>query len=394
MKILVIHNHYQFRAGEDQVVAAEIELLRHHGHDVIVFTRDNADIPSFSWLRKLISIIGGFASYSTCRDLRRVIKTSRPDVVHVHNVFPLISPAIYRAIKRHGLPVVQTIHNYRFLCPNGLFFMSDHVCPHCDATYLHCIANRCYRSSTAFSLWYSAILAWHRFLRTFQNCIDRYIVMSTFAREVFVRAGFDERKFSVKPNAATLTIPPVDQPDDYVLFVGRCAWEKGILTLIKAAALVPSLKVKVIGSGPLDPQMCELVASRNLTNVELMGQQPHCIVEHHLAHALALVFPSLCYENCPMVVVNSLWAGTPVVAARTGGIPGFVPEEIAGWLCTPGSVDELATKLAWIADNKEAMRRMRPAVRAWGIQQFNKEKSYATLMKVYTDAIAAGQPGP
>ncbi len=386
MKILVVHNHYQSRAGEDQVVAAEIELLRQHGHDVVAFTRDNADISSFSPLRKLAAVAGGFASRSACQALRHEIAARRPDVVHVHNVFPLISPELYRELKRHGLPVVQTIHNFRFLCPNGLFFMGDQVCPRCDATYLPCVVNRCYRSSASASLWYAAILAWHRFRHTFQSCIDRYIVLNTFTREVFVRAGFDERKFCVKPNAATLSIPPVDQPDDYVLFAGRFSWEKGVLTLVKAAALVPSLTVKVIGSGPLEPQVHELMASRRLGNVELMGYQPNAVVEHHLAHALATVFPSQCYENCPMVVVNSLCAGTPVVGSRTGGIPDFVPEG-TGWLCTPGSVDEFASRLAWIAENQDAVRRMRPAVRAWGTQQFCRERSYARLMEVYHEAI-------
>jgi len=392
VKILVCHNHYQVRAGEDQVVESEVALLRRNGHDVVLFSRDNTEIPRFSLARKAATLFAGFSNRAACRDLARIVEAEKPEVAHVHNVFPLLSPAIYHVLKKHRVPVIQTLHNFRFLCPNGLFFIEDRVCPRCDgveAAFIPCIVNRCYRNSAAYSAWYAAIIAWHRLNRTFTTCIDRYIVLSRFARDLFVRAGYHEKKFVIKPNAATLDEPPVDSPDDCAVFAGRFSFEKGVLTLVKASARVPELPLKILGGGALEPQVRELVSTRGLNHIELLGYQPSAVVDHHLARALVTVFPSQCYENCPMTVINALCAGTPVIGSRLGGVPDFVPENKAGWLVAPGNIDDLASRLAWVASHRDDLRRMRPAVRAWGQSQFSPAANYATLMEVYHEAIKA-----
>lgn len=384
MKILLCHNYYKTRAGEGLVFKHEKNLLLKNGNDVQTYTRDNIEINSFPVGKKLTSFLNGFNNTKTQNDIDRIIAENRPDVAHIHNVFPLISPAIYAALNRHKVPIVQTFHNFRFICPNGLLFIDEKECPYFLKKNLHCIKNKCYRQSYIYSAWYSAILAHHK--KTFKEQIDRYIALNSFTKSIFVKAGFNEQKIIVKPNSASADSSAFNEnPENYILFAGRLSQEKGAFTLLKAAAKVPSLPLKILGDGPLENKIKKFISDNNLRHIELLGYQPQKQFEKYLANALVTILPSECFENCPLTVINSLYLGTPVIASRTGGIPDFVPEEKAGWLFTPGNVDELAQKLQMVENNKEKIIKMRPKVREWGVEQFSPETNYKRLMKIYEE---------
>jgi len=386
MTILLCHNHYQVRAGEDQVFAAECALLRAHGHHVLTYTRDNAEIPQMSLWQRLWSFFAAFHNPRTVRDLRALIARERPDVAHVHNVFPLISPALYWTLRHAGVPIVQTIHNFRFVCINGLLFHNGKVCHDClDGRRWACVRKKCFRDGRLYSLWYALIIWWHQWRGTFQRAIDRYITLNSFTKKILVDAGFDAAHIMVKPNAATVTpgsaTPATSAP--YALFIGRLSQEKGIMTLLAAAVRVPALPLQVMGDGPLAAQARAFVAQAGATHIEFKGYCSHEQIAAALAQALMLVFPSECYENCPMTVINALTLGTPVVAARTGGVPDFVPEDRAGWLFPPGDVAALAKRLAWVAAHADDVRALRPQAQAWAASQFAPQQNYEQLLHLY-----------
>jgi len=388
LKILLCHNYYKTRAGEGLVFEHEKNLLINRGNDIQVYSRDNNEINSFSPVQRFFSILNGFNNKKTKNDIDRIIAENRPDVAHIHNVFPLISPAIYVALNRHKVPIVQTFHNFRFVCPNGLLFINEKKCLFFLKKGFHCIKNKCYRQSYVYSAWYSAILAYHNRQKTFVDKIDRYIALNSFTKSIFVKAGFDKQKIIVKPNSASVDASSFNKnPDNYILFAGRLSQEKGVFTLLKAAVKVPELPLKILGDGPLENEIKQFITENSLNHIELLGCQPQKQFEKYLANALVTIMPSECFENCPLTVINSLYLGTPVLASRTGGIPDFVPEEKAGWLFTPGNVDELTQKLQMVENNKEKIIKMRPQVRKWGVEQFSPETNYKRLIKIYEEIM-------
>jgi glycosyltransferase involved in cell wall biosynthesis len=386
VKILLCHNHYQIRAGEDHVFKAEARQLRDHGHQVITYTRDNTEISALSLRRKITAFFFGFYNPRTVADIKEIVAREHPDVAHVHNVFPLISPSVYCTLKKLNVPVVQTIHNFRFFCSNGLLFHNGRACPPSSFHFLRCIFRRCYRNSVVYSAWYAAILLWHRVRKTFQYCIDHYIVLNSFTRTIFIENGFDPARVVIKPNAAEPVPVETGGTYGYAVFIGRLSPEKGAATLLAALKNLSGLTVKIIGSGPLEQEIKEYVDANGLTDIELLGYLPFSECCRHMAHALVMIFPSECYENCPLTVINSLWYGTPVIASRTGGVPDFVPDD-AGWLFEPGNADELAAKLQWVIDNKDQVIALRPHAQQWARQQFAPEINYTRLLEIYKKAL-------
>lgn len=397
MTVLVCHNHYALRAGEDDAVAAEITLLRARGHRVVVYTRDNAEIARWPLARKLGLVVGAFYQRGVMREVRALVERERPDVAHVHNVFPLLSPGIVMALWKAGVPVVYTAHNFRTVCANGLLFRDGRPCHAClEWRYWSCVWHRCFRGSRVMSLWYAAIICWHRWRRTWQRHVQRVIALNEYSRELLVRSGFAEEQVVVLPNFAELGEPDeeagalgekttVDGP--YLLFAGRLADEKGIMTVVAAAAAVPEARVWIAGNGPREEAVRAAVAEKNLNNVKLLGRVDAAELRRIVRSALALIFASECYENCPLVVITALWQGTPVITSRTGGMPSFVPEGRAGWHFTPGASAELAEKMRWVWEHQEEVRAMRAHVRAWGREQFNAERHAQGLERVYEEVI-------
>ena len=389
MKILLCHNYYATRAGEAQVVAHEAELLEKHGHQVIRLERDNADIARMSPAEKLRTFFTSFHNPGVVSEAREIVSLYRPDIAHVHNVFPRISPSLYRTLYSLGVPVVQTFHNFRFLCISGLLFKDGDYCGG-RGNGVKCVTGRCYRDSYIYSAWYAALLAWHRRRGTFLSCIDRYIALNGVTRDIFVKAGFPYDKFVVKPNSASVEdVPHIAEPDDYAVFVGRLSREKDIMTLLEASARVPDLPLIIVGDGPCEDDARDFVRDRGLCHVTFRGKLPPEDCAGIIAGALVTVFPSTCHENCPLTVINSVYLGTPVIGSRTGGMPDFVPEGKAGWLVTPGDVDAWTARLAFVAARPDEAVALRPSTRLFGLGAFGSETNYNRLVDVYRAAMRA-----
>jgi glycosyltransferase involved in cell wall biosynthesis len=377
-RILIVHNAYQHRGGEDSVVESEIKLLRSQGHAVETYFRNNNDItaiPALSLARQTLW------SSRTMSDLTELIRRFRPDVIHSHNTLPLISPSLYWIAERAQLPVVQTLHNFRFFCLNGFFLREGKICEDCLGHLpLRGVAHACYRDSRAASATLAGMLALHRGLGTYRTRVTRYIALSEFCRNKFIEGGLPKDRIVVKPNFVDFHLLPATRRHG-LLFVGRLSAEKGVETLARAAALMPAAHLRVAGEGPKETLL------EGLSEVRRLGNLPGDIVRQEMNNAVALVVPSIWYENFPRTIVEAFACSLPVIASRIGALTDLVKDGETGLLFEPGNAHDLADKMAWALAHPEQMIVMGQNARACYEAQYTAERNYVQLVAIYRDAI-------
>jgi glycosyltransferase involved in cell wall biosynthesis len=382
MKILFIHNAYQHRGGEDAVVDDEIALLRRHGHEVELYARDNHDIEKMGQVSLLLDTVW---SRRSAREIENLLDRFRPDVAHAHNIFPLISPSVYWVLAAHGVPLVQTLHNFRALCLQAMFLREGKVCEDClgDVPWRG-VVRRCYRGSAAASAAVATTLTAHRALGSYRRKVSRYIALNQFTRAKFIQGGLPAELIAIKPNFVDLP-RPLEQSRSGGLFVGRLSPEKGVDVLLGAVRQLSSTAVDVIGTGPLEKSVLAHpgVVSR--------GWQAPPAVYAAMARAAYLLLPSVWYENFPRTVVEAFACGLPVIASRLGAMPELIEEGRTGLLFEPGSAQDLASKIAWAETHPRAMRQMGEQARAHYEANFTPEKNYRQLMTIYGEALGRGR---
>lgn len=377
--MLFVHNAYQHRGGEDTVVESEIALLRAHGHEVETYARNNDDVGGMSSPALARDTLW---SKRTVRDVGDVISRFRPDVMHVHNTFPLISPSLYWAAARAGVPVVQTLHNFRLMCLSALFLREGHVCEDCMGRLpWRGVTRACYRGSRAASAALAGMLALHRGIGTYRDKVARYIALNEFCRGKFIEGGLPADRVVVKPNFVDFA-PPVPAERAGLLFVGRLSAEKGVATLVAAMALSHGGQLRVAGDGP-DVGVLDGVAG-----VVRLGGLPGDAVRREMSRAMALVVPSIWFENFPRTIVEAFACGLPVIASRIGALADIVTDGETGLLFEPGNPRDLAEKLAWAQANPEQMGAMGRRARAQYEAEFSAEVNYRRLLEIYEAARA------
>jgi glycosyltransferase involved in cell wall biosynthesis len=389
MRVLLVHNRYRTSApsGEDDVVGNERRMLESRGIQVSTFERCNDDIDESSWGSRAALAVNTIWSQRSRADLRVLLRKERPDIVHVHNTFSLLSPSVYGACKAEGVPVVQTLHNFRFFCPAALFLRAGKPCEECvDRNLLQSVIHRCYRNSIAATSTLAAMLALHRTIGTYSHHIDRYIALTEFARGKAVKGGIDTSKLVVKPNFIRDPPPQGGGGGGYVAFVGRLLEGKGTETLVKAWRLLPGVKLRILGDGALRPQLEAIVAKENL-NIEFTGRQPRNVVLDTISRAELLIVPSEWYEGFPMVVAESYACGTPILAARIGSLEELIKDGVTGSHFTAGDPESLAQGVVQMLGDARGLRTMRAHARAYFEAHLTEEQNYAQLMKVYSDVI-------
>ena len=378
-RVLIAHNVYQRRGGEDSVVAAEIALLRGHGHEVQLYQRHNDEIAAEGRLRSAGSV---FWSRRTVHELQTIAREFEPAVIHVHNTFPMMSPSVYWLAARIGVPIVQTVHNFRLLCPQAMLLRDGHVCEDCVGRVpWRAVLYRCYRDSLPASAAVAGMLAVHRALGTYQHKVTRYIALSEFCRAKLIEGGLPARRIAVKPNFVDLP-RHADGERKGALFVGRLSLEKGVDVLAQALREVPGVCLRVLGSGDAG------AALRALPNAELCGWQPQHAVHAEMRSASYLILPSICYESFPVTLVEAFACGLPVIASRLGVMQELVEEGRTGVLFEPGSASDLAEKISWAEQHPQILRRMGHAAREAYEARYAPETNYRQLMGVYETAIA------
>ena len=388
MKILQIHNFYNTPGGECSVVRAEQRLLEANGHTVQQFIVDSGKISGQSLGCKALSFLQIPYNFQVSRSLARFLQDNRPDVAHVHNVFPLLSPSVYVVLKHARIPVVQTIHNYRFLCPNGTFFTQGHVCQACLHEGLTAaIKNKCMRDSRIVSAMYAAAigLAWRT--GNLPNNIDRYIALNQFGAELLAAGGIPLERIRVCGNFVERFAEAPSAKASYILYLGRLSPEKGLWTLIKAMHKTPpGIVLKIAGTGPLEQALKEHVGSHEL-NVEFLGFVAGNEKEQLISRAICTVTPSEWYENFPISVLESLALGTPVVASRIGGLPEMIDQEVSGGLFTPGSADELAEAISRLVEKRGETNSMAAGAIDVALSRFGPNAHMKCLLNIYQEAM-------
>ena len=378
LRILMVHNAYQQRGGEDSVVDAEISLLRSNGHEVATYFRNNDDISAMPAVAVAIQTLWSSRATTELTDL---IHAFKPDVIHVHNTLPLISPSIYWAAARAGVPVVQTLHNFRLMCLSALYLRDGKVCEDCVGHLpWRGVVHKCYRESTAASAVLATMLTLHRGLGTYRNKVSRYIALNNFCREKFIEGGLPAELIAVKPNFVDAAVP-LALPRSGLLFVGRLSFEKGIVSLAKAATLLSDAQLRVAGEGP----QAALLA--NIEGVTRIGQLTSSEVWQEMNSAIALVIPSIWYETFGMVIIEAYASGTPVIASRIGALADIVTEGETGLLFEPDNAQDLADKLSWALAHPEKMAEMGRKARLVYEEKYTAEQNYTQLIDIYRSVI-------
>ena len=356
-----------------------LALLRDKGHEVIEMRRDNQQIAAMSRTGLAAQTLW---SCRTQAGAQALLRTHRPAVVHVHNTFPLISPSLYWACAKAGVPVVQTLHNFRLACPQAMFLRDGKVCERClGKTPWPALAHGCYRESRAQTAVVVGMLALHRTLHTFERKVTRYIALNEFCKSKFVQAGLPAQRIAVKPNFAVVERPARLFAREGLLFVGRLSAEKGIEVLAQAWAECLGLGLRVVGSGPLDASL------DSLAGVELVGNRPPDQVLAEMTSAVALVLPSICYENFPRTLVEAFGAGLPVIASRIGSLAELVDHGLTGLLFNAGDATDLARTMRWAHEHPDEMAAMGRNARARYESHYTPDINYRQLRAIYRDAI-------
>jgi glycosyltransferase involved in cell wall biosynthesis len=392
MKILLVHNAYQQPGGEDVVFQLERDMLRGAGHEVLEYRRFNDEIKDYSIVKR-IGLLGKTVwAGDSYRDITNLLKQYKPAIVHVHNAFPLVSPSIFWACKAENVPVVQTLHNYRLLCPGGNFCRDGRPCEDCiTGKFWQGAIHACYRDSHAESAAVALMLTVHHARKTWTEMVDCYVVLTEFSRSRYVDFGFPEDKIRVKPNFVDPDPGMRTGPGGYALFAGRLDPEKGIPTLLKAWLQMSHFhRLRILGDGQFRTQT-EAFA-KVYPNVEFTGWLSHTNVFDQMKGARFVVFPSEWYENLPLVIIEAFACGVPVIASNLGAMREVVEHGRTGLLFEPGNVADLARTMALAWDRPDYMQQLAQNARAEYEAKYTAAVSYRRLMAIYDEVISRRSP--
>ena len=384
MIILQVHNRYQHAGGEDAVVRAERALLEAKGHHVSLFEVSNDEIRGF-WRKLRVALNVAYSQKSRDR-LGKAISDFKPDVVHVHNFFPLLTPSVYDACREACVPVVQTLHNYRTLCPGALLMRDGRVCEDCiKGSAYRSVLYGCYRGSSLGTIAVARMVEFHRKCGTWREKVDCFVALTSFSKTKFVEAGFPEEIISVKPNFYDGEADDKSCSDrEGALFVGRLSKEKGVHLLLKAWRGL-DIPIRIVGDGPL----LDEVKQSALLAVSTLGQRSGAEVLTQMRRAAFLVMPSVWYEGFPMVIAEAFAHGLPVIASRLGSMAEIVEDGVTGLLFEAGNAEDLAAKVRWAIEHPDEMLQMGRNARSVYEEKYTSEANYRQLMEIYQKAISS-----
>ena len=393
MNILIIHNYYKNRGGEDIVFENETKALEKQSSvNVFSFSVNNQETEGgiLHKLKFLCKILSG--NREIRNEILKIIKDKNIDIVHVHNVFPLITPFIYRFLKKQtGVKIVQTIHNFRFVCPSGLLFHNGKICKSCleKGNFKPCISLKCYRDSRLFSMLYSYLIK--KTAISVRNDIDLCLTLNEFAKSILVQAGFPKNKIKVRGNS----LPDVDKTEradgQHYLFIGRISQEKGLENAIKAFVELPKCDFVIAGTGPLCEELQEKY--KDYRNIKFVGFTDGETKQKLFMHAKAVIIPSIWYENFPMVVIEAFRCGIPVISNTWGAIDGIATNNVNALLAGTESdteqerIENIINAVKTF-ENDEAFRiRLADNARKTFLEEMETEKSIANLINIYKELI-------
>ncbi len=384
MRILFIHNQYSIFSGEEAVIEAQIQLISSNGVRVSQYIRSSTEIDALSF-GKGRAFLSGVYGAKAIKDVRQKINSEKPDVVHIHNLYPFISPAVLPVIKKENIPVVMTVHNYRLICPNGLFYKNTGICERCTGTLkeIHCIRYNC-EDSFFKSSGYALRNAFARYRKYYKNNIDAYLCLTNFQKKKLQDNGFPHKKMYVLPNMynKSLTGNQSRENHTYIAFAGRISREKGVDLILKAARELPDVQFKLAGAVRDGGDLTNLPS-----NVKYCGILRGDDLDEFYRNASALVMASIWYEGFPMVLPEAMAYRLPVIAPRIGGFPEIVEDGKNGVLFSMGDYQDLIEKVKYIRGNPEIAKEMGENGFQKLIREYSPDVYYKRLMNVYRQVI-------
>jgi len=384
LRILICHNTYQQKGGEDTVVDAEYQLLHAHGHEVKKYIVSNDDIKGFA--SKISAAFSLNYSIESKNNLAAVLDKFRPDIVHFHNTFPLLTASVYDACIERHIPVVQTLHNYRFICPTALLMLHGKPCENSLRKSAYwAVRYKVYRQSFIGTFFLARMIEYHKKAGTWQKKVNRYIALTAFAKDKFVQAGFPASKVAIKPNFTSTDLLPLPDKEQatFALFVGRVSEEKGIRTLLEAFNGM-DIPLKIAGNGPLLHELSKVSCS----HVEWLGEQTPSQISLLLRHAQFIIVPSLCYETFGMVMIEAFSQSLPVLCSNIGSMQEIVEDGVSGKHFVAGDVEDLQLKVRELFQSPSLCAQLGEAARYTYEQRYTPAANYEQLIKIYQEAMA------
>jgi len=384
LKLLQVYNQYRSAFnGEETVVVQIAQLVERHGGEARLWMRTSRDLDA-AWSRKMQAFFSGIYNRRAYRDMRRVLREYQPDVVHVHNLYPLFSPSILVACRDERTPVVVTVHNQQLTCPKADHLYRGQVCERCvGGREYHCVLQNC-RGNIFESVAYAARSSFARRLRFFHQHVTLLIALSEFGRSRLVKAGFSTDQIVVLPNmTAEVTVPADPARGRYVAFAGRLSPEKGVETLLEASRALPEVPLRLAGDGPL----FETLRERSPSHATLMGPLDRDAMHRLYAGARFLVLPSRTFEMCPLVVLEAMSHGLPVIASRLGAQAELVEDGVTGLLFAPHDPADLQAKMRQLWHDDQACRRLGQAGREKVMREHSQPVYHRRLMEIYGRAM-------
>lgn len=378
MKVLLVHNRYRNAGGEDSVYESERDMLQRAGVDVVEYLDDNHRAAEMNPL-----VLAAHATWArdSHRRLLALMRAERPDVVHFHNTFLMISPAAYYAARSAGVPVVQTLHNPRLICPAASGFRNGRPCSDCTGRVFAwpAVLHGCYRNSRAASAAVAGMIGIHRLAGTWRRMVDIYIALTRAGRADFIAGGLPADRIVIKPNGLYPDPGVGTHRGGYALFVGRLVTEKGVHTLVRAWPRVgPDRQLVIVGSGPLED-----MAEAAPPDIRWLGALPRDEVSRVMADAAFLIFPSEGGEGFPMVILEAFAAGLPVITSGHGAMAEIVEHGRTGLHFPAGDPDALAAAVRWAFAHPAEIRALGQNARQIFEQRYTAAQNCRELLAIY-----------
>lgn len=406
--ILQVNKFHYIRGGAERYYFNVSDLLKEKGHKVVHFSMKddkneasefsryfikniNISQPSFSWggFKKAFKIIYSFESK---KNITRLIKDTKPNIAHIHNVYHQISPSILPVLKKYNIPVVMSLHDYKLISPNYKFLCEERICEH-KGNYYQEILHKSVKDSYAASALCVLEARIHRWLNIYNANIDLFLAPSEFIKNKFIEYGFNEDKIKVLPYALNIrdygnqNTNKLKASEKYILYFGRLSKEKGIGVLIEAMKNVRNrITLKIVGEGPLLETIQSRVKKESISNIEFIGFQSGDALKKIIRESALVVVPSIWYENSPLVIYEAMALGKVVVGSRIGGIAELIKENKTGLLFDPNEYRELATKIDYLLDNEDILLKMEEESKN-ASEQFGFDAHYDEIMKIYSELL-------
>jgi glycosyltransferase involved in cell wall biosynthesis len=400
MKILQINKFFYRKGGAEALFLDLIDLLEANGHEVISFSMKDAKNQPSKYADYFVDAVDFNIKEGIARDLKKaghliysveaknklekLILATKPDIAHLHNIAHQISPSIISVLKKHKIPIVQTLHDYEIICPNYKLFTEGAPCERCKIHKYHeAIIHRCLKNSYSFSALAALELSVHKLIRVYDK-VNQFIAPSKFLANKIISWNIPEKKLIQLYNFLDAKeYKPNFEPGEYIVYFGRLERDKGIMTLVAALKDLPNIKLKILGDG----ELMEEIKNKKLNNIELVGYKKKEELKEIVSQSRFAILPSEIYENNPISVLEAFALGKPVIGAKSGGIPELVRDNKTGFIFEPGDAQDLQEKISYLYDKREKIIEMGRAGRRLVEEEFSPQIHYQKLIEIYKNLL-------